>query len=326
MLITTHTLKHSIKTVLATLSILLVSFQSIAFEAWLPETFDDRVGLTSTDEGTRVVMLGSGTPNPSTTRFGPSVAIVVGQQPYIVDFGPGVVRRAAAATENGIEGLSVKRLSRAFVTHLHSDHTIGFADLLLSPWVLERDEPLQVFGPEGIKSMARHIKKAYSQDIQMRLFGSEPANNNGHRVIAKEIKEGRIYADDHVIVDAFSVPHGSWPNAFGYRFTSADRVIVVSGDTAYEEKIAKVCNGCDVLVHELYSDSGFDRRNELWQNYHSINHTSATQLGQLATLATPKLLLLYHQLYWGTSDEDMVKEVESKFDGTVISSVDLGVY
>ena len=84
-------------------------------------------------------MLGTGTPNADPERSGPAVAIVVNDTPYLVDFGPGVVRRATAATpEYGgeIEGLAAKNLKVAFLTHLHSDHSAGLADLILTPWTL----------------------------------------------------------------------------------------------------------------------------------------------------------------------------------------------
>jgi len=275
---------------------------------------------------TKVVMLGTGTPNAVPERSGPSVAIVVGDQPYLVDFGPGVVRRAAAAARNGITGLQVHRLNRAFVTHLHSDHTVGFADLILTPWVLERNEPLEVYGPEGIENMAMHILKAYEQDINIRLFGLEPANNEGWRVNAHDVKEGVIYKDSLVTVEAFNVPHGSWPTAFGYRFTTPDRVIVISGDTAQSEIIEKMCQQCDVLIHEIISDSALAKRNTFWQNYHSQFHTLATEVGEIASRARPKLLLLYHQLEGSSTPEEMMAEVKSKYDGQVISAEDLGVY
>lgn len=275
---------------------------------------------------TKVVMLGTGTPNAVPERSGPSVAIVVGDQPYIVDFGPGVVRRAAAAALNGITGLEVHRLNRAFVTHLHSDHTIGFADLILTPWVLDREEPLEVYGPEGIENMAMHILKAYEQDINIRLFGLQPANNEGWRVNAHDVKEGVVYKDSLVTVEAFKVPHGSWPTAFGYRFTTPDRVIVISGDTAKSEIIEKMCQQCDVLIHEVISDSMLAKRNAFWQNYHSQFHTLATEVGEIASRARPKLLLLYHQLDGSTTTEELIAEVKSRYDGLVISAEDLGVY
>ena len=96
---------------------------------------------------TQVVLLGTGNPNPDPDRSGPAVAVVVDGQPYIVDCGPGVVRRAEAARRNGGAALESARLDIVFLTHLPSDHTLGCPDLLLSPWVIERSEPLRVFGP-----------------------------------------------------------------------------------------------------------------------------------------------------------------------------------
>ena len=107
-------------------------------------------GQIPTSPKTQIIMLGTGTPNADPDRSGPSVAIVVNDTPYIIDFGPGVVRRAEAARRKGITGLAMPKLSKAFVTHLHSDHTLGFADLIFSPWVLERKDPLEVFGPKGL--------------------------------------------------------------------------------------------------------------------------------------------------------------------------------
>ena len=100
----------------------------------------------------QVVILGTGNPNADPERSGPSVAIVVNDTPYIIDFGPGVVRRAAAAFRKGVKGLEVKRLKTAFVTHLHSDHTVGFADLIFTPWTLERKEPLDSLRPQRHQS------------------------------------------------------------------------------------------------------------------------------------------------------------------------------
>ena len=53
--------------------------------------------------------------------------------------------------------MEIDRLNYAFLTHLHSDHSAGLADLILSPWVLERDKPLNLFGPKGLKKMAEKI-------------------------------------------------------------------------------------------------------------------------------------------------------------------------
>ena len=281
---------------------------------------------TGNSSRSQVVLLGTGTPNADPERSGPSVAIVVNDTPYLIDFGPGVVRRASAAFRKGVKGLAVKKLARAFVTHLHSDHTAGYPDLILTPWVLERTEPLKVYGPKGIKAMTANILRAYQQDVAIRLRGGEPSNKTGFRVIAHEIKPGVVYKDENVTVKAFLVSHGSWKEAYGYRFETPDRTIVISGDCAPSPSIIDNCNGCDVLIHEVYSQSGFTTRPPEWKKYHSRYHTSSKELAELASKARPGLLVLYHQLFWGTSEENLLKEVQAGYSGKVVSGHDLDVY
>jgi len=278
---------------------------------------------------TQVVLLGTGTPNADPLRSGPSVAIVVNDTPYLVDFGPGVVRQAAAMSPSyggTINGLEVDKLEHAFLTHLHSDHTTGLPDLLLTPWVLERDQPLQIYGPEGTEEMAQHVLKAYDADIKYRLYGLEPANNQGWRVDVHTVSEGLVFEDDNVKVEAFRVRHGTWPNAFGYRFTTPDRVIVISGDAAPDATLEKYAKDADILIHEVYSVEGFQHRDPYWQKYHSTNHTSSHELGELASRAQPRLLVLYHILFWGASEETVLREVHEKYSGEVVLGNDLDVF
>jgi len=297
-----------------------------------------------------IVLLGTGTPNAEPDRSGPSVAIVVNDTPYLVDFGPGVVRRAAAAFQVGLKALEPKRLKRAFATHLHSDHTAGYPDLILTPWVLERDEPLEVYGPEGIRTMTEHILAAYQQDIDERLHGLEPANDRGYLVNVHEIEPGIIYRDfnvteppgsraslpartppgiiyrdSNVTVRAFPVSHGSL-KSYGYKFHTPDRIIVISGDTAPTQRMLEECRGCDVLIHEVYSVAGLQSHAPAWQKYHSTVHTSSYELAEMASLAKPGLLILYHQLLWGTSEEELLSEIRRGYDGLVVFGHDLDVY
>ncbi len=272
-----------------------------------------------------IVLLGTGTPNANPDRCGPAVAIVVNQTPYIVDFGPGVVRRTAAAYLAGVKSLAVPNLNRAFVTHLHSDHTAGYPDLILTPWVLGRNEPLQVYGPAGIRAMTEHILAAYRQDIDQRLYGLEPANKTGYQVQIHEIEPGPVYRDQNVKVEAFEVKHGSWP-AYGYKFYTPDRTIVISGDTAPTESCIEAYRGCDVLIHEVYSAIGFKRRSAVWQKYHSSVHTSSLELAEMASKAKPGLLILYHQLFHGVSEEELLQELKDNYQGKVVSGKDLEVY
>jgi ribonuclease BN (tRNA processing enzyme) len=252
--------------------------------------------------------------------------VVANGTAYLVDAGAGIVRRAAAAARAGVLPLAVRNLRHLFLTHLHSDHTVGLPDIIFTPWVLERETPLQLFGPVGSKQMVEHILAAYSDDIQVRLEGLEPANERGYLVDVFEIAPGVVFEDENVKVTAIPVHHGDWPHSFGYRFESADRVVVLSGDATPSDAIVEACNGCDVLVHEVYSQVGFERRDPVWQRYHGDSHTSTVELADLAARARPDLLVLYHQLHWGTTDEDLVAEVTARFDGTVVSGQDLGIY
>jgi len=280
---------------------------------------------------TRLVVLGTGTPNADPERWGPAVAVVVDSVAYLVDAGPGVVRRAAgAARRHGLEALRPARLGRVFLTHLHSDHTLGLPDLMLSPWVLDRPAPLGVWGPPGTEAMAEAIGEAWTEDIRMRVYGREPRAHNAEAWEARvaEFRRGRpVYEDRRVRVEAVPVDHGTWPHAFGYRFTGPDRRIVISGDTRPTEAIVRACDGCDVLVHEVYSAERFRAREPEWRRYHASYHTSTEELADLASRARPGLLVLYHQLFWGADDEDLIREIrEAGYRGPVVSGEDLEVY
>lgn len=275
---------------------------------------------------TRVVLLGTGTPNAEPDRSGPSVAVVVDDTPYLVDLGPGVVRRATAANQAGVDGLAASKLRTAFITHLHSDHTLGYADFIFTPWVLERDQPIEVFGPRGLQAMTDHLLQAYEADVRIRIDGLEPANLEGYKVNVHEIEPGLIYEDERVKVTAFLVPHGSWPQAFGFRFDTPDRTIVISGDTRPTPAIAENCQGCDLLLHEVYSQAGFERKPPVWQRYHAAFHTSTRQLGEIAARARPGTLVLYHQLSWGSTPEEMLAEIEQVYDGHVVYGNDLDTF
>jgi ribonuclease BN (tRNA processing enzyme) len=141
-----------------------------------------------------------------------------------------------------------------------------------------------------------------------------------------EVSPGVVFRDDRVVVTAFPMKHGAWEHAFGYRFQTPDRTIVVSGDGGPDSKIDEQCRRCDVLVHEVYSDAGFAKREPEWQAYHSRYHTSATQLGAIAKRSEPGLLVLYHQLMWSATEDQLLKEVRSVYNGKVVSAHDLDVY
>ncbi len=288
--------------------------------------YSQDVSVEDTGKSTQIVLLGTGTPNAEPDRWGISIAIVVDDAPYIFDAGPGLIRRVNAATEAGVKGLKVSGLNKAFITHLHSDHTIGLPNLILVPWVLDREEPLDIYGPPGMMNMVDHILAAYKEDISMRLYGNQPSNTEGYKVNVFEIEPGVIYKDKKISVRAFQVNHGSWDYAYGYRIETPDRVIVISGDTAPSEELIKNAEGCDVLIHEVYSEAGFQKRTPEWQTYHSGSHTSTIQLADIAKRINPDLVVLYHQLPMGATPEEMLAEIAEIYKGKVVYGRDLDVY
>jgi ribonuclease BN (tRNA processing enzyme) len=270
-------------------------------------------------QGTRVILLGTGNPNPEPDRMGPAAAVVSGDRVYIIDCGPGVVRRAAQA------GIEMKQLTRAFITHLHSDHTVGLPDLIFTPAVTGRTAPLEIYGPPGLRSMTSHVMKAWREDMNIRLHGLEPAVPQGYVVHAHDVKPGEIYRDESLRVIAIAVQHGSWKYAYGYRFEAKDKTIVFSGDTTYSAALARAAAGCDILVHEVYSAAGLAKRTPDWRKYHAAFHTSGEDLGKLAAEVHPKKLVLYHQLPMSETPEEVIAEIRRQFAGEVVYGKDLDV-
>lgn len=275
---------------------------------------------------TQLILLGTGTPFANPEKSGPSLAIVVNNVSYIVDCGPGVVRRAAQASQKGITALAPENLKKLFITHLHSDHTVGYADIIFTPAVLDRNAPLEVYGPAGLKNMTNYLMKAYSEDISIRINGLEKGNKNGYKVNVHEVSNGIIYKDSNIVVKTFKVNHGAWKSALGYRFETADKTIVVSGDCTYSEELIKNAKNCDILVHEVYSEEGLVKREQRWKKYHSTFHTSTSQLAAIANIVKPSLLVLTHQLTFGTSLNSLLLELNKNYKGAVVNGNDLDIY
>ena len=171
--------------------------------------------------------------------------------------------------------------------------------------------------------MAKSIEAAYRQDVRLRIDGLEPANATGYRVDAHEISPGVVYQDERVTVTAIRVDHGSWKQAFGFVFETRDGKIVHSGDCRPSPGIVEAARGADILVHEVYSHARFLKRPPIWQKYHSSFHTSTLELAGIAKQAKPKLVVLNHQLFWGASEQDLLDEIATIYDGKVVSGKDL---
>jgi ribonuclease BN (tRNA processing enzyme) len=283
---------------------------------------------------TRIVMLGTGTPIPDPDRAGPAVAIVVDTFAYLFDAGVGVVRRASAAGKSGVPSFAPPRpgaqpnprFEKIFITHLHSDHTMGLADAIFTPWIQGKRQPVDIFGPSGLNYLVQTILDGNAEDIRDRVASAGGPSREGWQAKVHEVAPGEVFRDARVTVRAFQVPHGEWPNAYGYRIDTPDRSIVISGDTRESDAVAEACNGCDVLIHEVYSDSGFKTIPAGRQPYHAAAHTPATVVGRIATRAKAKMLVLYHALFFGATEEQLLRETKSTYAGRVMLAKDLDVH
>jgi ribonuclease BN (tRNA processing enzyme) len=282
---------------------------------------------------TQIVMLGTGNPRPEPDRSGPATAIVVNDTPYLIDFGPGVVRRATGAFEKGIAGLGYGgvNIKTVFLTHLHSDHTAGYPDLIFTPWVMGRPKPLEVYGPKGIKAMTEHVLKAWEVDIDGRTSGLNQHNRTGYKVEAREIAPGVVYRDSDVTVTAFPARHEEMADSFSYRFETPDRTIVISGDTAPTQALIDHSRNCDVLIHEAYSMLSSRNVARPSPEFRRRHHTSSAELAEIANKIKPGLLITYHRSNVGeegasSSRDVLIEEIRSGYKGRVVAAKDLDVF
>jgi ribonuclease BN (tRNA processing enzyme) len=275
---------------------------------------------------TRLVLLGTGTPIPQPESFGPGTVIVVDEKPYLVDFGVGVVRQTQAIQKAGVLGLTITRLCLGFCTHLHSDHTLGLADLITTPWMAGRSEPLVLFGPDGLSEMVEHILKAYEKSNQHTLTLPVSPNPRGLKVDVRPMRPGVIYKDERVTVRAFPVNHGSWPDAYGLRFDTPDLKVVCSGDTAPSQRLIEEARGCDVLIHEAYCEKNFAFLDPATRSYYKAFHTSSSELAKIAEEVKPRLLILVHEMHFASGPSDMLKEIRKGYKGKVLYGRDLDIF
>ncbi len=280
---------------------------------------------TRKSPATELVMLGTGMPRPDPKCFGPATAVVYDGRVFLFDAGAGVMRRMAAA------GLSIRGPEAVFITHLHSDHTLGYPDLILTTWVMGRRTPLQAYGPVGLKKMTKHILAAWAEDIQVRIEGLEQQTTTGYKVAVHEFEPGVVYERDGVRITAIPVLHGCWKQAFGFRIDTPDRSIVISGDTVPTTSILEASRGVDTLVHEVYPASQVMPElrigGEVWPSYMREFHTSDIELGMLAANAKPKRLVLHHIVRHEEDDEELIATIRAAgYEGEIVAAKDLDRY
>jgi len=285
-----------------------------------------RAAASSADT-TSLILLGTGMPFPDPQAQGPAFIVKVGARTFLFDAGSGVMRQMVAA------GLPVRGdvLTAVFLTHLHSDHTLGLPDVMLTTWVMGRQHPLPIYGPPGTAAMTRSIFEAWKEDIRVRTEGLEHKPRGAEQVVVHEIHAGVVYDSAGVKITAIAVQHGIWKEAFGYRIDAPGKSIVLSGDTAPCDAIVTAAHGVDLLLHEVYPAALLKPEprpgGESWPRYMKTFHTSDRELGAIAARARPKKLVLVHIVRMGATDQELLAGVRAGgFAGVATIGHDLDRY
>jgi ribonuclease BN (tRNA processing enzyme) len=178
--------------------------------------------------------------------------------------------------------------------------------------------------------MTENILKAWVVDLNVRTVGGHarpPCEVNVH-----EITPGVVLRDHNVTVTAFPVHHGEDLDAFGFRFETPDRTIVLSGDTSPTQSLIDNCKGCDILIHEAYPLKNFSTVSPAWQNFRRNHHTSTKELADIANRVNPGLLVLYHHSnagggpLTGDAEDVLLDEIRQDYKGKVVSGHDLDIF
>ncbi len=272
-----------------------------------------------------LLVLGSGMPVPDPARMGPAYAVVYGDRTFLFDAGAGVMRRVAEA------GLGIDGFTRVLLTHLHSDHTLGLPDVLLTTWVMGRRSAQLLIGPPGTARMVELLLAAWQPDIAVRTEGLERGQPGGHRATVTESSGGVVYDSAGVQIEAVRVPHGEWEVSLGYVIRLPGRTLVLSGDTRVSDALVAAGQGADVLVHEAYPAVRLrpeDRPGgELWPAYMRSVHTSDEEVGALVARMGVQRVVLSHVVWMGGTPEELVAGVRrGGFRGPVSVASDLDVW
>ncbi len=199
-------------------------------------------------QGLKVTLLGTGTPWPSIDRFGPSTLVEAGAEKLVFDVGRGASQRIWQL------GMPLRAVTGVFLTHLHSDHTVGLPDLWLTGGLSGpfggRTTPFRIWGPTGTEEMMSALETAFQADIGIRSE-TQDARPEGLAVVAENIAEGVVYERNGVRVTAFDVDHGDVKPALGYRVDYGGQSVVISGDTRFSENLIRFSTGADLLIHEV---------------------------------------------------------------------------
>ena len=304
-----------------------------------------------------VFLAGTGSPT-NRNRLMSGTAVFANGKFFLFDAGDGTVEKMEQM------GLPLPEVDAVFVTHFHSDHIDDLGAIVQRSYILGRRTFLPIFGGEGIEEIVEAIHKFYAPDFSYRTghHGEKYMPSNlGHafkgmtiRFDGSEHGEGHglghgighlhapddghiVYAQDGVVVTAFTVTHDPIHPALGYRVDYDGKSVVISGDSSDMPNLHKFSKGADVLVAEVmnkkveeqmenfHRELGHPGRAKIFFDIRNY-HLSTDDVGKIAAEAEVKTLLLTH-LIPSTDDEDYMNrvfrdEVAKYFKGNIILGKD----
>jgi ribonuclease Z len=222
------------------------------FKAALPQQLGANRVL-ALEDGLHVALCGAGGPFPAPRASGPCVAVVAGDQFFIVDTGTDGSRNL------GRMGYPASQVAAVFLTHFHSDHIDGLGELATARWATgDHKLPLPVYGPEGVTRVVDGFNAAYAQDFIYRHehHGDQVAPLSAAGISAMPFKappEGAmitVFDNAGVVIKALRVDHAPVSPAVGYHFSYGQRTALITGDTAQSDNVKHFAQGVDLLVHE----------------------------------------------------------------------------
>ena len=255
----------------------------------------------------RVTILGSGTPRPDINRFSQSILVEAGDEKLLFDSGRGATIRLTQA------GVNIGDINKVFLTHLHSDHTLGLPDLIMTGWIYRRSQDLKIYGPHGTEKFIDNIKSAFIEDIKIRVAPPENHTRKGLKTKTFEIQEGIVYQKNDIKVLAFEVHHGGGvKHAFGYKIIYKNRSIVISGDTNYSANLVSYAQNVDLLIHEIAdAPERVIERNPKVQGLMNY-HTTPKEMARIIKESNPKHTILTHiLLLGGVKEEDVISKIKN---------------
>ena len=281
----------------------------------------------STKPRTRIVFLGTkGGPRVGVGRSNPANLVVVNNTPIVLDCGMGVSHQLAAAK------VPLHSIKYILLSHLHSDHDLEYGNLAYNAWATGLKTPIHSFGPKGTEAMTKAYWEVNKFDIETRI-ADEGRPDLRKLLIAKDIDaDGVVLKTDDVTITAFRTPHPPIMDNFAYKFETADGTIVFSSDTEYNPKLGEFAKGCDVLVHEALYVPGIDGIMKRVTNGATLRkhllaaHTATEDIGRIAAIAKPKLLVLSHLVPGdidSITDDQWLEGLRKHFDGKAIVAKDL---